>query len=194
MLRKLVPLFGLAFLLVAASVSSLPAAPVPKHLMKKGDILYFPTTVGTKWVYRDTGDVEVTYEVAEVEDKGDGKLVTVTGGNGPCTWRVSPTGLFIVKMNNQDCDPPTPMLRLPLADNKKWEFQQKNGAGLKGLFAASGSEEVEVKAGKFMAIRVETEWVGNNTPTVWYAPGVGAVKSERGLHQELLSFTPAQPK
>jgi hypothetical protein len=188
MLRKLVPLFGLAFV----SVGSLPAAPVPTHLMKKGDVLYFPTTVGTKWLYRDTGNAEVAYEVSNVEDHADGKFVTVTGGHGPCTWLVSPSGLFITAMGTQKCDPPTPMLRLPLSSNKKWEFQQKGGPGLKGLFAASGPEEVEVKAGKFITIKVETEWVGNNKPTVWYAPGVGVIKSERGLHLELLAFIPVQ--
>lgn len=192
MLRKLVPLIGLAFAVAFTSADSLPAAPVPTHLMKKGDVLYFPTTVGTKWLYRDTGNAEVAYEVAKVEDHADGKLVTVTGGHGPCTWLVSPTGLFIMAMGQQKCDPPTPMLRLPLARNRNWEFQQKGGTGLKGLFAASGPEEVEVKAGKFATIKVEMEWVGNNKPTVWYAPGVGVVQSERGLHLELLSFTPAK--
>ena len=191
MLRKLTLVFGLAVVIASAPVGSLPAAPVPTHLMKKGDILYFPTTVGTKWLYRDTGNAEVNYEVTKVEDHADGKLVTVTGGSNPCQWLVSPSGLFITAMGMHKCDPPTPMLRLPLASNKNWEFQQK-GNGLKGLFAASGPEEVEVKAGKFTTIKVAIEWVGNNKPTVWYAPGVGVVKSERGLHLELLSFTPAK--
>lgn len=191
MLRKLAQVLGLAALVASAATVS-PAAPVPKHLMKKGDVLYFPTAVGAKWVYRDAGAREVAYEVSQVEEHADGKLVTVTGGSGACTWLVSPAGLSIAVMGKQKCDPPTPMLKLPLAANKKWEFQQKNGLGLKGLFEASGPEEVSVKAGKFTAIKVAIDWVGNNQPVVWYAPGVGVVKSEHGLHEELLSFTPAK--
>jgi hypothetical protein len=194
MFRALVPLVGFALLFTSVLVGSAPAAPVPKHLMKKTEpVLYFPTTVGSKWVYLDNGTAETTYEVASVEDKDGGKLVTVTGGHSsPTCWQVSSAGLFIVSMGKEVCDPPVPMLRLPLADNKAWETEKRNAGQLKGLFAASGPEEVEVKAGKFQAIRVEMEWVGNNKLTVWYAPGVGTVKSNRGLHEQLKSFTPGK--
>jgi hypothetical protein len=61
-------------------------------------------------------------------------------------------------------------------------------------------EEVEVPAGKFKALRVEAEQeLGANVfkSTLWYAPGVGLVKSVTNTNgtervQVLKSFTPGK--
>ncbi|MBP3954674.1 hypothetical protein J8F10_05175 [Gemmata sp. G18] len=188
MLRALAPLLAVAVL-----IASTQAAPVPKHLMRNNEALYFPTTVGTKWVYVLNGQNETTDEITAVEDKGGGKLVTVNGNsNDPTCWQVSGAGVFIVSMGKEVCNPAIPMLRLPHEKGAAWTSQSLNADKIRGLFASHGPEPVEVGAGKFQAIRVEVEWVQNNKVTFWYAPEVGVVKAGGGLIKELKSFTPGK--
>src|SRR4051812_19176427 len=57
-----------------AALSMLGAAPVPKHLMK--DEPYWPTAVGTKWVYQQ-GEREATEEITKAEATRDGMRLTI---------------------------------------------------------------------------------------------------------------------
>ncbi|VTR94628.1 Uncharacterized protein OS=Pirellula staleyi (strain ATCC 27377 / DSM 6068 / ICPB 4128) GN=Psta_2333 PE=4 SV=1 [Gemmata massiliana] len=182
-----------SLLAVVILVAATQAAPVPKHLMPKNEPLYFPTTVGTKWVYDHNGQAEITNEITAVEEKGGGKLVTVNGNSArPTRWHVSRAGVYIVSMGDEECKPAIPMLQLPHAPGATWTTESMHGSKLKGLFASHGPELVEVGAGKFQAIRVEVEWVGNNKVTFWYAPDVGVVKAAGGLRKELKSFKPGK--
>jgi hypothetical protein len=61
-----------------------------------------------------------------------------------------------------------------------------------------GFEEVEVPAGKYRAVRVDTAaGMFNGNPVeakAWYAPGIGLVKSEGSFGHKLVlkSFTPGK--
>src|SRR5947209_1039179 len=67
------PLVALALLF---GICATPAAPVPKDRGKPA--LYFPTKVGTKWVYEDeSGGNEQTYRVTEAKEKDGAIIVTV---------------------------------------------------------------------------------------------------------------------
>src|SRR5687768_3755736 len=69
-----VPVACLALVPLAAWVGGASAAPVPKHLMK-AEPHYFPTRVGTKWVYTRLGRDE-THAVTKVVEKENETLVT----------------------------------------------------------------------------------------------------------------------
>lgn len=66
--------FILVLLVAGLAVSLTPATPAPKNV--KQPVLYFPTKVGTKWVY-DTGDSEVTLVITKVEENDGAMLVSV---------------------------------------------------------------------------------------------------------------------
>jgi hypothetical protein len=53
-----------------------PAAPVPTHLMPKSTPFYYPTAVGTKWVYDRKGQDEML-AITGVEEKQGTKIVTI---------------------------------------------------------------------------------------------------------------------
>lgn len=187
----------------AALVMVAPAAPVPTHLMPKEESPYFPTTVGTKWVYLDDG-AEQTVEVTRVKQEDAVAAVTIRRkfADGFETERqvgVSPDGLFLPS-------PARPaeerlLLPLPHRDGQRWvAFLGVCRSGRTSL-TARGPETVTVPAGKFAAIRVEMSfaermWFLDHlydegaAVTAWYARGVGPVKVVGGDHVCVLkSFT-----
>jgi hypothetical protein len=193
------------------------AAPVPPGGDKP---LYYPTEVGTKWVWEfpNTPGVEPrTLTVSAVKDKDGAKVVTVdeAGADGKTayykTMKVSEDGLFLVGDRVNSWESPLCILKLPHKDGAKWEAEsiteQKVRTGgtyrdkERRQLTATGPEEVKVPAGTFNAIRVK-EVVSSRESTYWYAPGVGMVKcqseSRLGAKQPtisetvLKSFTPAK--
>jgi hypothetical protein len=156
-----------------------PAMPVPT-------VLYFPTTVGARWVYVDDG---LTYRmvVTKVESKGEATLVSVgtVGLDGTTTHfqtvEVSPTGLREVANASRKCDPPLPLLRLPHTIGTTWTARVSLDGQDRGTQerTAGAVEQVKVPAGTFLALRVDTLSVGpahRQQLTHWYAPGVGVVR------------------
>jgi hypothetical protein len=116
-------------LLILASALTLlaalaPAAPVPKGASKP--VLYFPTTVGAKWVY-DEEDGERVYAVTAVEKRDGSDLVTVgqVGPDGKAvpkeTWVVSDRGLSLLERDGQKRDPPPCYLKLPHQPGEAWD-------------------------------------------------------------------------
>jgi hypothetical protein len=158
----------LRVLLVALLAAASSAAPVPKAM--KGNAIYFPTTVGARWVYETDTGVE-TAEVSEVEKAGDDWIVSRKGVDGTRTAYtkvvVSADGL------RQEREPTDGklgwVLRAKLTAGDSWELP---GGGERTVH---GPEEVEVPAGKYQALRVVWEQRGG-TFSSWYAPGVGEVK------------------
>jgi hypothetical protein len=71
---------------------------------------------------------------------------------------------------------------------------------MKMSFTAGGSEEVEVPAGKYKAVRVDADGTiaGTRTGvTYWFAPDIGVVKMRYSIAGsdsvlELKSFTPGK--
>lgn len=180
------------------------AAPVPKAKPAES---YFPTAVGTKWVYqRESGEL-ITEEVTELDEKkGEVRVVFRVSQNGS-SWKedytVSGTEVVMRTILDQyKLD--IRLLQLPLTAKDKWEFEIPVQKGLKadaGTTVVGKAEMIEVPAGKFEAVPVVSETTAvdgkqiakTETCTRWYAPGIGLVKIEyNGGHRVLKEFTPAK--
>jgi hypothetical protein len=190
MTYALAPFLGALFL---APAPDLPTAPPPREVA-----LYFPTKVGSKWVYQ-RGDTAVTEVVTAVEQKDGGKLVSVAreeaGKRVPVEKiLVSGKGLARVGAGGNDLGYELHLLSLPITPGQKWKFGATE-------VTVVGFERIEVPAGTFTAVRVE-KVVPLGLPvtfTYWYAPEVGVVRrmtevGERGkgVVEVLKSFTPGK--
>ena len=176
------------FLAVAA------AAPVPKEKEKAPN--YYPTALGSRWVYK-VGETEIATEVTASETKKDARLATVTtlvNGKAVSTERlsVSDKGVFRTQINKADVDPPICILKAPLKPGDKWDVDSAiQGQATKVAFTARDPEEIEVPAGKYKTVRVDGDGMiaGTQTQvTYWFAPDVAG--SDAIL--ELKSFTPGK--
>ncbi|MDY3554227.1 hypothetical protein R5W24_003346 [Gemmata sp. JC717] len=184
------------------------AAPVPKHLMQKPEPAYFPTKVGAKWV-RQHAQEEYTEVVTEVGERPDGAKVVSVGHVNPNgevlsarTVAVSSKGLFLLSQGGHvfDTDATYCLLKLPHQPGDGWKNEKRSFWDR--TCTVYGSEWVEVPAGRFWAMRVEsTEYRIPNKlarTTSWYAPEVGEVKhvstpfrdDEADYVTVLKSFTP----
>lgn len=147
------------------------AAPVPKGAGAAP--VYFPTTVGAKWVYeRDgRGDEIVSVSAAEKVEGGVAVARTAGEGNGTVYAKVvvSATGL------RQDREGPTGdavpvwLLKTGVRPGDSWEVADG------GKRTVHEPEKVTVPAGTFTAVRVVWDREGEQQ-TFWYAPGIGEVK------------------
>jgi hypothetical protein len=205
--------YRLPVLLVpAALLSGGPAAPPPPVPTPP---LYFPTSVGTARVYRQ-GNREFADKVCAVENK-DGVYVVTMGRRTTNRWLpgrgnvfyvpgavmvVSVAGVFQLSCGfklahaKAGFDPPLCLLKLPHRPEDCWHWEFPEGRG--PTHTPRGAEVVEVPAGRFRAVRVDSEPAGGGEgfrETHWYAPGVGLVKavSDDGsgpVTCVLTSFTP----
>jgi len=178
----------------------LGAAPVPKQLMK--DEPYWPTAVGTKWVY-EQGGKESTQEITKVEARDGGTTrLTVRTKNGDDIIDVAPGGVTQRTVSTFTLD--TLIVRFPIKAGDSWAFAYPVQAGLHcigGKMTVGEEEDVKVPAGTFRATKVVctvTEVRGKPidkpyTLTHWYAKGVGLVRVEwDGGERVLKAFAPAQ--
>jgi hypothetical protein len=182
-------------ILSACAPALLPAAPVPLDAGKP--VYYFPTQVGTKWVYDAKREVDAHGEVVTASEEKDGRLlvsVKTTDLNFAdhdsttiTQYAVSKDGVFEVayfledKERVQKYDPPYCWLKLPHKDGNSWKDEPHS----KHVFVAKKVETVKVPAGTFEAIRVEVD----TGAVSWYAPGVGIVKHQyNAIDKELKSF------
>jgi hypothetical protein len=179
----------------------------------KAETLYFPTKVGDKRVYERTSRAsksEIIDTVIKVETKGNAVLVTTTREfeetkrTVATVYEVSAKGVFRVSTGERAEATPHPLLKLPVKAGESWiaEIASPSNIGQVKLKNTVGKEaEIEVPAGKFKAIPVETESeVIAGLPkatTTWYAPGVGVVKETAKYGKTdtvtvLKSFTPGK--
>jgi len=198
---------ALAAFLFAAVAAGSPAAPVPDAA--KAPVLFFPTTPVT-WVYEFNSNDEVVNEVVEVvlsvtDRKGD-KLVElglVRGGKAHpsgLVMAVSGQGLVEGHTEGGGFVGDAPVLKVPAVPAQQWVAGKVGRAGQFRRFTSHGAEEVEVPAGRFRAMRVETTFVEpEGMPQLveqkWYAPGVGVVKQADNLNRSrvLKRFTRGRP-
>ena len=175
----------------------LPAAPVPPGAGKP--VYYFPTQVGTKWVYDAKHEADVCGKIVTASEEKDGRfLVTVKATNvdfvddetvSIAQYSVSKDGVFVVadflenKENEKRYDPPHCLLKLPHKDGNSWENKLYN----KTVYVAKKVETVKVPAGTFEAIRVEVD----ADLVTWYAPGVGIVKYQHNAIDQEFEILPA---
>lgn len=188
--------------LALLAASAVVAAPVPKG--EKKEELYFPVVEGAKRVMqrKDGKGSDTTETVTKVEVKDGVYKVTAErkgvgpGGMGSATVvrEVSGKGVYVVDADKEGY----PLIKLPAKEGDKWEVKQ---GGRTWTYMAGKEEEVEVPAGKFKALRVESEADASRKPalkdTHWYTPGVGYVKSVISINGrettfELKSFTPGK--
>lgn len=186
-----------------------PAAPVPKHLMK-GPVYYYPTTPGTKWVYRGGGE-DFTLVVTKVEDRKAAKVVSVELVVGDRqrpyeSVEVSTEGLIRTVTFHGKPDPPDVLLKVPFNTGDSWPFDHAGGSDerprIKGTRDIAGVEKIAVLAGTFEAVRVDMSFpavpggkVERSKVRAWYAPNVGVVKLTGADGKEiwqLKSFTPGK--
>lgn len=192
----------------AVFIASLLAAPVPKDADKP--TVYFMTRVGdtrvSTWVGRDH---EVTETVTKVEEEDGTKLVTVEltserGFQATDLYALNEKGLFRLAHNDHYYKKEWCVLKAPYRAGTKWEVDVVDhlGSEVKSAQATSKAEWVEVPAGKFLALRVDIAYGGeqkSRTATAWFAPGIGQVKlvyrhgdgKEAGV-VVLKSFTPGK--
>jgi hypothetical protein len=184
---------------VSLLVSTASAAP---RLPEKP--LYFPTTVGDKWVV-ETAQADgatrtqtwvVKFILREDEEIAVCVAEELEGKLTPShTWySVSEAGVLLCGHATatvlRGIRPPQCMLKTPAKAGDSWERKLCK-------WTTAGEEEVAVPAGRFRAVRVEmeNEFDGVRT-TEWLAPRVGVVKKrykdkESEFTEVLLSFTPA---
>jgi hypothetical protein len=198
-----------AVVLLAAGRTAV-AAPGPKG---KDEDLYHPTKVGDKRVSEvRTGDTvtELTEVVTQVKKRDGALLVSVrpewTGPMtfSPATWSVSDQGVCWVASDGHELSTPAPLLKVRAAPGEAWTWDPGDSGGgrfPKLKFTSGKEEEVEVPAGKFKGLRVDSEFGAGASvvkQTTWYARGVGSVKmsatglGDGDLVQVLKSFTPGK--
>jgi hypothetical protein len=181
-------------LVAAASVLSLaPAAPVPKGADKP--VLYFPTKVGTTWVYDNSysGETEEVLTAAREKDGATIVSVATVGAHGELfparRLAVSGRGLHLVQDGNGESKAPCPWLRLPHKPGDTWTHGDAS-------YCAGAAERVRVPAGDYLAVRVDCSGTIplndgtalKYTSSDWYAAEVGLVK------RVAESWTPGGPR
>lgn len=183
MTRLLIAALGMTALVALA-----PAAPVPREADKPP--LYFTTRVGDTRVWAWVGDKnEFTEVVTEVESKNGTKFITVESTSGTDfravkKYVLSEEGLFRLSYNAHRYDKPWCILKAPYRTDDHWAVDVVDHFGVrcKVKHTIGRLEWVEVPAGKFRALRVETESDEQKPPrtaTSWHANGVGEVMSVR---------------
>jgi hypothetical protein len=195
-------------LLVLLAASAALAAPAPKAPKAEP---YFPTAKGATKVFQTTlGDevAEVTETVTAVDQKDGTVRVTVsrnvnTDPAGQSVTEVSEKGLSLLSTDGDTYPVPAPLLRLSARAGETWTWEREKpggGTAVRTTYTARGEEDVEVPAGKFRAIRIDSQLEIKSrvlTSSHWYAPGVGLVKmvsTSGGVDrtQALKSFTPGK--
>jgi hypothetical protein len=200
-----VPRLAVAILAIVLVLSLASAAPAPREADKPA--LYIPTKVGDKRVLALVGsENEWTEVVSKVENKEGMKSITIES-----FWKFRSTeqysltekGLFLVSFGDFRYSEPWCIVKAPYRAGEKWETDfTEFGTRSQSTYTNGDVEWVEVPAGKFKALRVETEHQGKTPPTtttIWYTSGVGYVKKvgRNGDGKEefvvvLKSFTPGK--
>jgi hypothetical protein len=150
---------------------------------------YFPSTVGDKLVYEEkVGDQSWDYvvEVTEARQKGAALIVSVrsasldNGTHALYGFEVSDKGVFMVATGDVVLESPQCALPLPIQKGATWETNWTlDGETFTMKSTIADEEEVEVPAGKFRCVRIESKYVIKGvsyTGTVWDAPRCWTVK------------------
>jgi hypothetical protein len=159
---------------------------------------YFPLRVGDSWQYRSTTadgkQSEFTIKVLSDEKQGDGTslyLVETLSTFQPIhDWYSKPSGWVLIhriaypknEALKADYQPVKQYLKNPLSVGSSWEWKGKGmmGVDIEESSRVTVTEAVEVPAGKFQAMKVETKVIQGGTPVTkiyWFANWVGMVKS-----------------
>jgi len=206
----LVRLVGLLLFVVGCGTQA-PARRLPDA---DNDTTYIPVGLGDKLVYertiRDKARIskEVVTELVTAVDRADGLVITAEYRYGEelkprriFRFRATDAGIFWIGSNGQAFDPPECVLKLPVQTADTWESPLGGDPDTLVRYTTGKEEEVEVPAGRFRAVRVDSMLKGNGftlETTDWYARGVGLVKTttrtDDGVSgvKVLTSFTPGK--
>jgi hypothetical protein len=159
---------------------------------------YFPLRVADWWKFRSTTadgkQSEFTIKVLSAEKQSDGTnlyLVETLSTFQPIhDWYSKPAGQVLVhriaypknEALKADYQPVKLYLKNPLSVGTAWTWKGKGmmGVDIDESSRVTGTELVEVPAGKFQAMKVETKVIQGGTPITkayWFANWVGLVKS-----------------
>jgi hypothetical protein len=126
---------------------------------------------------------------------------TKSGPRAATKTRVSVQGVVSIFDGREDINPPVPLLKLPANAGDTWTVgprENRRGPVAGHTCKVIGEEVVEVPAGKFTAIRVDSVYPADgadSTVSRWFAPNVGLVKMDNGGGSRtavLKSFTPGK--
>ena len=105
------------------------------------------------------------------------------------TLAITPDGLIRIAIGNLTLEKPALVLKLPAKVGTEWQHAGQS-------FRIAAAEEVEVPAGKFKAIRVDSSTIGSPVMTsFWSAFGIGLLQVSSPLSDDqtlLKSFTPGK--
>jgi hypothetical protein len=190
----------LSVFVAAVVTAGLLGAPRPKDPAKAP--VFQPTTVGTRWVYDESGR-ELTQEVIAAEAKDGETVLTVRHtrdrGGFNVTIAVSSAGVFDRGTGEFRYD--VCRLKFPVKAGQSWDVSlapQKGLLSFDGKVTVGTAEKVEVPAGTFEAVPVRLEETSRNgtkldTPVVttwWWAQDVGVVRLQtQGTDRKLKAFT-----
>jgi hypothetical protein len=178
----------------------------PRLKTEDKPVPFVPTTPGDAWVLASPKGVARSWVVTEAERKDVGLLVTTAevAADGKhertITYQVTKEAVYRVAEDGKPLPVPDCLLKLPPAPGAKWEQQMFAPDGTRQAEAAVrtvvGEEKVETPAGKFLAVRVDTEYpAGHLWSKTWYAPGRGVVMTDFGGSAfKMKSFTSAGKK
>lgn len=165
------------------------STPAPRLEDRPLTDLRFPAVVGCKKVFacrHGIDEYEMIVEAVKVEKWDGGTLVTcereIDRVRTPDSkFVVSPNGLLVLESQGRKLEAPMWHIKLPAKGGLTWDLPPAFGDGKRDpivRYIVRGQEEIEVPAGKFVALRMEIVFVGDKSePTIfWYAPGVGIVK------------------
>lgn len=159
---------------------------------------YFPLRVGDWWKYRsttaDNKQSEFTIKVLGDEKQPDGTtryhVETLTTFQSIHDWYSKPAGWVLMhriaypknEALKAEYQPVKQYLKNPLGAGATWDWKGKGmmGVDIEESSRVVGPEMVEVPAGKFQAMKVETKVIQGGMPvqkTYWFANWIGMVKS-----------------
>jgi hypothetical protein len=182
--------FSVAVLLLGQSAFAAKPRPKPKP---QSTADYFPLRVGDTWTYRNSEEGGYTWKVLSEEPHEGGTIrYVVEFLSGVRTNKVfsKENGWVLFHAESYPeheglhitYEPPGRYLPNPLVAGQKWEWSGKDPTQVEHHERSRviGPETVTVAAGKFQAMKVESEITGGSIPmtrTSWYANGVGLVKT-----------------
>lgn len=170
---------------------------------------YYPLELGNQWTFHvEAGGntAKAVARVAKIEKINGVSLAFLEASvNGKVVanedLRQTADGIFRYRNNRQDITPPVCLLKYPARSGEKWSGDLTVGTD-KGKYHAEAIEEaIEVKAGKFKAMRVtlkvESPREGTVTTSYWWVPNIGFVRQtvdtpRLNVIMELETFAPGK--
>ncbi|HEX8652593.1 MAG TPA: hypothetical protein VF708_17385 [Pyrinomonadaceae bacterium] len=192
-----VRIIAVAVLILLALAGAFGQKPGAGQKQKEPPPDYFPLRVGDWWKYQSTTadgkQSEFTMTVLADEKQADGVVfhkVEIKSTIPIHEWYSKPSGWVLwhreFYTSNESMkvafEPVRQYLKNPLTTGATWSWKGKGmmGVDIDESNQVIGSEAVEVPAGKFQAMKVESKVNQGGTAvtkTYWYANWVGLVKS-----------------